>query len=145
MNELHLSIMETVRDRNNYLPFFRRLRDSNKELIKNTIHVIAKDLKDYFIIFYYFAEIRPNWFHDKSKTSKTHTSVHDTYYQLLKIVFADNCDNFWHIHVHKWKFYLAHWPRNLREQYWVTLIQKDAIHYVNGSNWCIFIFFNLQC
>ena len=48
MNELHLSMMETVRDRNNYLPFFRRLRDSNKELIKNTIHVIAKD---YFIIF----------------------------------------------------------------------------------------------
>ena len=48
MNELHLSMMETVRDRNNYLPFFRRLRDSNKELIKNTIHVIAKY---YFIIF----------------------------------------------------------------------------------------------
>ena len=57
MNELHLSMMETVRDRNNYLPFFRRLRDSNKELIKNTIHVTAKYYFSIFIILLKYGQI----------------------------------------------------------------------------------------
>ena len=46
--------------------------------------------KDYFkgLILLKYGQI------DFMTSQKTHTSVRDTYDQLLKIVFADYCDNF---------------------------------------------------